>query len=106
MIFDNYSVDEQRGRIVPGDKLEVSKDDSSQWVLEGLQENEETNTDKVREVIEPPNITGLPESHVAVMGVFRLRESVTPLVDLADRLIAESSIAAVQASAVATPVAI
>jgi two-component system chemotaxis response regulator CheV len=40
------------------------------------------NVAKVREVIDPPSVTGLPESHEAVVGVFQLREHVTPLIDL------------------------
>lgn len=64
------------------------------------------NVATVREVIEPRNIKSMPKSHIAVMGEFRLRDAVTSLVDLADRLIAESSIAAAPASAVAAPVAI
>lgn len=41
------------------------------------------NVAKVREVILPPPVTHLPESHASVMGMFRLRDSVTPLIDLA-----------------------
>ncbi len=40
------------------------------------------NVAKVREVIEPVQITCLPETHEAVVGVFQLRDTVTPLVDL------------------------
>lgn len=40
------------------------------------------NVAKVREIIERPNLTQLPESHPAVRGVFQLREHVLPLVDL------------------------
>lgn len=40
------------------------------------------NVAKVREVIEPTTFTKLPESHESVMGVFRLRDVVTPLIDL------------------------
>lgn len=44
------------------------------------------NVAKVREVILPPPVTQLPESHACVMGMFRLRDSVTPLIDLANCL--------------------
>ena len=40
------------------------------------------NVAKVREVIEPLDVTALPQSHEAVSGVFQLRETVTPLIDL------------------------
>ncbi|MEK6799581.1 MAG: chemotaxis protein [Planctomycetota bacterium] len=40
------------------------------------------NVAKVREVIEPLPVTKLPESHAAVSGMFQLRDSVTPLIDL------------------------
>lgn len=40
------------------------------------------NVAKVREVIQAPGVTRMPQSHPAVVGVFRLRDSVTPLIDL------------------------
>ncbi len=40
------------------------------------------NVAKVREVIEPLNVTVLPQLHDAVAGVFQLRDTVTPLIDL------------------------
>lgn len=40
------------------------------------------NVAKVREVIEPIVVTAMPESHEAVVGVFQLREMITPLIDL------------------------
>ena len=40
------------------------------------------NVAKVREVIEPTRVTAMPESHSSVLGVFQLRDAVTPLVDL------------------------
>ena len=40
------------------------------------------NVAKVREVIEPVDVTGMPDSHPAVLGVFQLRDSVSPLIDL------------------------
>lgn len=40
------------------------------------------NVAKVREVIEPLDITALPESHPAILGAFQLRGTVTLLVDL------------------------
>lgn len=40
------------------------------------------NVAKVREVIEPLNVNHLPHAHPAVLGVFQLRHTVTPLIDL------------------------
>lgn len=40
------------------------------------------NVAKVREVIEPVRVTSMPESHVAVPGLFQLRDAVIPLIDL------------------------
>lgn len=40
------------------------------------------NVAKVREVIKPLTITALPETHPSVVGVFQLRSTVTPLIDL------------------------
>jgi hypothetical protein len=49
--FDNYSVDEQRGNVVDGDKYVLTKDGSSKWQFEGLDAaKEQTNEDKVREI--------------------------------------------------------
>lgn len=51
VVFDNYSVDEQRGEVVPGDKLVLAKDASSKWKLDGIDEQkEETNDEKARDV--------------------------------------------------------
>ncbi|MEO6597431.1 MAG: DUF4340 domain-containing protein [Planctomycetota bacterium] len=48
--FDNYSVDEQKGEIVPGDKFVVSKDSASKWAFAGLDASkEEPNEEKLRE---------------------------------------------------------
>lgn len=40
------------------------------------------NVAKVREVINPLAVTPLPESHKTVLGMFQLRDTVTPLIDL------------------------
>ncbi len=48
--FDNYSVDEQQGQIVQGDRIVANKDDASKWVVEGIEDGKETNEEKVREV--------------------------------------------------------
>lgn len=49
--FDNYSVDEQRGEIVPGDKYVLTKDSASKWAFEGLDvAKEQPNEEKLREI--------------------------------------------------------
>ncbi|MEZ6036593.1 MAG: DUF4340 domain-containing protein [Planctomycetota bacterium] len=51
VIFDNYSIDEQAGQIVKGEKFVLKKDAASKWVLDGLDAaTEETNEDKARDV--------------------------------------------------------
>lgn len=51
IIFDNYSVDEQRGAVVPGDKFVVAKDKENKWTVVGLDAaTEEPNTEKLREI--------------------------------------------------------
>lgn len=49
------------------------------------------NVAKVREVIEPLRVIALPQSHDAVMGVFQLRDAVTPLINLCRCLGKEAS---------------
>jgi len=49
--FDNYSVDEQRGEVVPGDKYVLTKDSSSKWTFDGLDTaKEEPNEEKLTEI--------------------------------------------------------
>ncbi len=49
--FDNYSVDEQRGAIVPGDKYVVTKDDAGKWTVAGIDaDKEQPKEDKLREI--------------------------------------------------------
>jgi hypothetical protein len=48
--FDNYSVDEQQGQIVQGDKIVAKKDDASKWAIDGLEADKVANEEKLREV--------------------------------------------------------
>jgi len=49
--FDNYSVDEQLGKVVPGDKLVIAKSADNKYVLEGLDAaKEETNDERANEI--------------------------------------------------------
>ncbi len=51
IVFDNYSIDEQKGQIVPGEKLVIAKGDDNKYALEGLDAaKEETNVDKATEI--------------------------------------------------------
>ena len=51
IVFDNYSVDEQRGAIVPGDKLVLAKGEDNQFALDGLDAaSEQTDTEKVTDI--------------------------------------------------------
>ncbi|MDP6928351.1 MAG: DUF4340 domain-containing protein [Planctomycetota bacterium] len=51
LVFDNYSVDEKRGALVPGEKLVVEKDGDA-WKINDLKDGEEINEDKRREAAE------------------------------------------------------
>jgi hypothetical protein len=68
--FDNYSVDEQQGAIVKGDRIVVKKDDASKWTIEGLGEDEEPNEDKLREI-------GDTLGQIKIVGVRRKPEGLT-----------------------------
>ncbi len=49
--FDNYSVDEQKGEVVPGDKYVLTKDTAGKWLFDGLDPSkEEANEEKMREI--------------------------------------------------------
>ena len=48
--FDNYSVDEQQGQIVQGDKIVAKKDDASKWAIDGLEADKVANEEKLSEV--------------------------------------------------------
>ncbi|MFN3242095.1 MAG: DUF4340 domain-containing protein [Planctomycetota bacterium] len=51
IVFDNYSVDEQKGQIVRGDKLVLAKGEDNKFALAGLDEaKEETNVEKATEI--------------------------------------------------------
>jgi len=51
IVFDNYSVDEQRGQVVKGDVLVLEKGEDNKYALAGLDAStEETNVEKATEV--------------------------------------------------------
>ncbi len=44
--FDNYSIDEQRGAIVPGDKFVVAKGTDNKWTFDGVDASKEQPNDE------------------------------------------------------------
>lgn len=51
IVFDNYSVDEQKGQIVKGDRLVLEKGDDNKFAFVGLDAaTEETNVEKATEI--------------------------------------------------------
>ncbi len=51
VMFDNYSIDEAKGQIVPGEKLVIAKGDDGKFLLEGLDATkEEANTNRYNEI--------------------------------------------------------
>ena len=83
IIFDNYSVDEQRGAIVPGDKLVLAKGEDSQFALEGLDAaSEQTDTEKVTDI---SNTLG----QIKIVGVRPKPEGLTARLERANGFEAE-----------------
>lgn len=83
VVFDNYSVDEQKGEIVPGDKLVLDKDAASKWKLEGLDATkEETNEDRAREV-------GDALGQIKIVGVRAKPEGLTARLERANGIEAQ-----------------
>ncbi|MBL8755414.1 MAG: DUF4340 domain-containing protein [Planctomycetes bacterium] len=81
--FDNYSIDEQRGAIVPGDKLVVGKDDAGKWTFAGLDaEKEESNEDKLREI-------GDTLGQIKIVGVRQKPEGLTARLERANGIEAQ-----------------
>ena len=51
IVFDNYSVDEQKGQIVKGDRLVLEKGDDNKFAFAGLDAaSEQTNVEKATEI--------------------------------------------------------
>jgi hypothetical protein len=88
IVFDNYSIDEQRGVIVPGERIVVSKDESSKWVVAELEDGKETDEQKVRDIT-----TALGE--IKIVGVRRKPEGLTARLQTAngiDRMLLAQSL--------------
>lgn len=89
--FDNYSVDEQRGEVVPGDKYVVTKDSNNKWQFDGVDAaKEEANEDKLRAI-------GEALGSIKIVGVRNKPEGLTAMLEQAtgfDRQILAQSMAA------------
>jgi hypothetical protein len=69
--FDNYSVDETQGAVVPGQKYVVSKDSAGKWAVDGLDAaKEEPNEEKLREI-------GDTLGQIKIVGVRQKPEGLT-----------------------------
>jgi hypothetical protein len=69
--FDNYSVDETQGAVVPGQKYVVSKDSAGKWAVDGLDaQKEEPNEEKLREI-------GDTLGQIKIVGVRQKPEGLT-----------------------------
>ena len=81
--FDNYSVDEQRGEVVPGEKLVLTKDSANKWSFEGLDaEKEETVEDKARDI-------GNTLGQIKIVGVRPKPEGLTARLERANGIEAQ-----------------
>lgn len=75
--FDNYSVDEQRGEVVPGDKYVLTKDSASKWTFDGLDTaKEEPNEEKLTEI-------GNTLGQIKIVGVRAKPEGLTAALEQA-----------------------
>jgi hypothetical protein len=73
--FDNYSVDEQRGEVVPGDTYVVTKDSNNKWQFDGVDATkEEANEDKLREI-------GEALGQIKIVGVRSKPEGLTAMLE-------------------------
>lgn len=78
IVFDNYSVDEQRGQVVKGDVLVLAKGDDNKFALDGLDAaSEETNVEKATEV-------GTALGEIKIVGVRPKPEGLTARLERAN----------------------
>ncbi len=81
--FDNYSVDEQRGAIVPGDKYVITKDAAGKWAFDGVDAaKEESNEDKLGEI-------GDTLGQIKIVGVRSKPEGLTARLERANGIEAQ-----------------
>ncbi|MFM1874061.1 MAG: hypothetical protein RL398_3483 [Planctomycetota bacterium] len=75
--FDNYSVDEQKGEVVPGDKYVLTKDAAGKWNFDGIDSTkEEANEEKMREI-------GETLGQIKIVGVRSKPEGITASLETA-----------------------
>ncbi len=76
--FDNYTVDEQKGEVVPGEKHVVTKDSASKWTLEGIDATKEIpNEEKLNEI-------GTTLGSIKIVGVRPKPEGLTARLERAN----------------------
>lgn len=76
--FDNYSIDEGKGAIVPGEKLVIAKGADNKFVLDGLDAaKEQTNEDKANEI-------GTTLGEIKIVGVRQKPQGLTARLERAN----------------------
>jgi hypothetical protein len=76
--FDNYSVDEEKGVLVPGEKIVIAKGADDKFVLEGVDATkEQTNEEKANEI-------GTTLGEIKIVGVRRKPEGLTARLERAN----------------------
>jgi hypothetical protein len=76
--FDNYSVDEAKGVVVPGEKIVIAKGEDNKYKLEGLDaDKEETNEEKANEI-------GTTLGSIKIVGVRPKPEGLTARLERAN----------------------
>jgi hypothetical protein len=76
--FDNYTVDEQRQEVVPGEKIVVSKDTAGKWTVEGLDTaKQDPNEEKLNEI-------GTTLGQIKIVGVRGKPEGLTARLERAN----------------------
>lgn len=82
VLFDNYSIDEQRGTLVRGDQFLLSRDSSSDsWTLNDLAENEEMVVASVNDVMNTLaelKIVGVAPKPDGISADLKLNEGLNP----------------------------
>ncbi|HEU4420666.1 MAG TPA: DUF4340 domain-containing protein [Planctomycetota bacterium] len=76
--FDNYTVDEQKGEVVPGEKIVVSKDTAGKWTVDGLDTTkQDPNEEKLNEI-------GTTLGQIKIVGVRPKPEGLTARLERAN----------------------
>lgn len=81
--FDNYTVDEQRQEVVPGEKIVVSKDAAGKWTVDGLDTTkQDPNEEKLNEI-------GTTLGQIKIVGVRGKPEGLTARLERANGIEAQ-----------------